>query len=345
MSYFKEYLKRNGIKILSESEKGYRIKAFWRNGKGPNVLVSRKNGRWYDFVTAESGDFDSLKKLVNGEELPETNKRNTDADDSYQEIDEMEKPEKTYNEDILKRLVFDHSYWKNRKIGEETIKFFKIGCAHSGALLNRIVSPIYRFDGKIHGFVGRDLLKSQNKTKYQRPKYKIKGDASKFIYPLHVKDKEGISPCLKEIEKRKSVFLVESTGDMMALWGKGYKNVLTTFGLNISSKLMACLNTFHNTKIILSLNGDDRGLLAILKNGIKLLNYFDPEDIYICIPEKGDMLDNIDVLDNVLDSKNQKLFMDEFTNIFDKIKRKQSKNFVIPKYLFAIYHKLKKEKK
>ena len=109
-----------------------------------------------------------------------------------------------------------------------------------------------------------------------------------WVYPLYVNEETRDS-----IRDNQSVILVESIGDMLNLHEHGHKNVLVTFGLDISSKLVCSTLSLNAQNIIISLNNDfgsseNRGLNASIKNYLKLLNYYSPDQISICLPNKKD---------------------------------------------------------
>ena len=67
------------------------------------------------------------------------------------------------------------------------------------------------------------------------------------------------------------MIFVESIGDLLNLNENGYHNVLVTFGLDISTKLICATLSLNLKSIIISLNNDsnserNRGLEASVKN-------------------------------------------------------------------------------
>jgi DNA primase len=121
-----------------------------------------------------------------------------------------------------------------------------------------------------------------------RPKWKHIGRKKSWVYPLYVNEETRAS-----IEENQSVIFVESIGDMLNLHEHDHKNVLVTFGLDISSKLVCSTLSLNPQKIFISLNNDfssseNRGLNASIKNYLKLLNYYNPDQISICLPNKKD---------------------------------------------------------
>jgi DNA primase len=90
---------------------------------------------------------------------------------------------------------------------------------------------------------------------------------------------------IREINK---VILVESIGDMLALWEAGVKNSIVTFGLEISLEILNQLLRMDVDKITISFNNDegnnDRGNIAAYKGRKKLLKYFDSKQVEIKLP-------------------------------------------------------------
>ena len=82
----------------------------------------------------------------------------------------------------------------------------------------------------------------------------------------------------------------------MALFEKGYKNNLVTFGLGISSKICSALVALSPEKIIISSNNDsdgdtNHGLISACKSFLQLCSIFDPSKIEIRLPLKNDFFD------------------------------------------------------
>ena len=97
----------------------------------------------------------------------------------------------------------------------------------------------------------------------------------------------------KEIEKKRSVHIVESIGDCLSLYDNGVKNVLVSFGLNISPKFIAKLSGIPIDKIFISFNNDfnserNRGFEGAIKSIFKLADCIDFEKIYFAPPANND---------------------------------------------------------
>ena len=83
---------------------------------------------------------------------------------------------------------------------------------------------------------------------------------------------------------------------MLNLFEHGFKNVFVTFGLDVSPQLICHLMALNVGRVIISFNNDESkplnaGLTGSLKTYLKLLNYFDVDKLYICLPTKNDFGD------------------------------------------------------
>ena len=118
------------------------------------------------------------------------------------------------------------------------------------------------------------------------------------------------------------VLIVESIGDALSCIENGITNVLVSFGLDLSSKLICSIISFNFKKIILSFNNDSNkennaGMNASVKNYLKLINYYDKNNIKICLPLKNDFGD---MNSDDFSKWKEKLNVIESTNQLPKIK-------------------------
>ena len=282
---------------LADRGSYWQTNAIFRNGDNKTAIQIYKNtGVWKDHV--QNSTFSPFSRLV--EITLGTNDKNRlkqfldedDLGDNYNRLTNSEKleMEEIYPENCLERLLPHYKFYNDRGISEETLKSLKGGYATTGKLYGRFVFPIYNEHKQIHGFSGRDMNSSSN-----RPKWKHVGRKTGWIYPLYANPETE-----QAINETQSVILVESIGDLLNLNEHGYKNVLVTFGLDVSTKLICATLSLNINKIVLSLNNDkasseNRGLNASIKNYLKLLNYYNPEKVLICLPTEkdfGDMSDD-----------------------------------------------------
>ena len=288
----KECLMGLGYK-LSDRGSYWQTNALFRNGDNSTAIQIYKNtGVWKDYV--QNSPYSPLQKLVEitlGTNDPKEIKKYIDVEDvgtMYNKVssDEKIKMEEVYPEECLEKLLPHYKFYNDRGIADDILKSLKGGFAMNGKLNKRFVFPIYNEHKQIVGFSGRDMIKSENSK--NRPKWKHIGTKKSWIYPLYANEETA-----KNIRDKKEVILVESIGDLLKLNQFGHKNVLVTFGLDISTKLTCALVSLDVDRIILSLNNDEssernRGLEASIKNYLKLLNFFDKDKIMICLPNKKD---------------------------------------------------------
>tara|TARA_Y100000361_G_C11135016_1_gene331331 strand:- start:275 stop:1330 length:1056 start_codon:yes stop_codon:yes gene_type:complete len=282
---------------LQDRGKYWQTNAIFRNGDNKTAIqIYKDTGIWKDYVaetpfmpfeklieiTLGTKDKDVIKKYIK-EEVDFSFKR---KDNTVEKL-EMEK---IYPEDSLSKLLPHYDFYNKRGISTETLKFFKGGLATGGAMYQRYVFPIYNKDGLIHGLSGRDMAGSES-----RPKWKHMGVKSKWSYPLYVPQNKTF-PIYDFISDCREVILVESIGDMLNLHENGHKNVLCTFGLDVSPSLICSLVSINPSEIIISLNNDsskenNAGLQSSIKNYLKLTSHFDFDKISICLPNKNDFGD------------------------------------------------------
>ena len=292
MSYdIKETLKSLGYK-LTDRGRYWQTTAIWRDGNNRTAIqIYKDSGKWKDHV--EGTKFMRFELLVR-KTLGTNNKYAIDKYIKRQDLDleslTHNKPEKIvmeeiFDKEILNKLLPHYKFYNQRGISNKTLRFFMGGFATYGQMNKRFVFPIFNHHQQIHGFAGRDMTSSDS-----RPKWKHIGKKSKWIYPAFIGNISEI------ISSYREVILVESIGDMLALYEKGIKNVLVTFGLDVSPTLICHLSGIGVEKITLSLNNDlnkkdNRGLNSCIKNYLKLLGHFDSSFLRICLPLQNDFGD------------------------------------------------------
>ena len=269
---------------LKDYGKEYRTKPLYRESDNDTVLkIYKDSGHWFDFKENISGDFNSLVSMTLKLENPEKAKewlkdKNFSFNRTFEPTKPLLKSTKKFDIDLLNNLDQDNKYWNKRGVDNQTLLDFKGGVAKAGKMKNRYVFPIFDIKNNIIGFSGRDI------TGISKIKWKHLGEKNDFLYPLFLNS--------NEIEKQKEIILVESIGDMLSLYQAGIKNVLVTFGTNLSlSILNYCLKT-DMKKIYISLNNDSNknnaGNIAAEKTYARLKRYFDDKQLKISLPTKKD---------------------------------------------------------
>ena len=274
MHPIREILINEGYRL---TEKGdfWRTSARYRGGDNETSLsIHKKTGWFHDFVTGDKGPPEKLVSIINGQSVK--------FDKIYQAPEaEKIKVTKYYPDSILETFLPDYKLFLDRGISLATLKLFGAGLCHYGKLRNRICFPIYAQNGKIMGFQGRWFYeKTPEKT---IPKWKNIGDKKDWLYPCTL-NKDIIQSCGE-------IILVESIGNLIALWEAGYKNAICIFGTSISSKQFNYILGLNPQKIYISTDNDEiecKGPEAAEKIKAKLTKFFDESKIIIALPPKKD---------------------------------------------------------
>ena len=287
---YKDTLEKLGYN-LQDCGNHWRTRAIYRNGKtNTSVIIYKDSGVWRDFgADTQSKPFNALvRETLNTDDPKVLSSYLVDSDQTYKsEKKEKIEMEKIYPESYLDKLLPMKTFYEKRGISGSVQSIFKCGYAGGGKMYRRIVFPIYDLDKNIHGFSGRTILNDDN-----TPKWKHMGKKTNWVYPHHISS--------NSIDENREVILVESIGDCLALHEAGFKNVLVTFGLDASSKLISYLNTFELDRIIVATNNDkdkeiNSGGIASVKAVAKLAQVFDLSIIRVNPPlcnDFGEMLES-----------------------------------------------------
>lgn len=269
---------------LKDCGKEYRAKPLYRESDNDTVLkIYKDSGHWFDFKENISGDFTSLVSMTLKLEDPAKAKewlkdKNFSFVRSFEPTKPLIKSTKKFDSEILQNLELDHQYWNKRNITNDTLIQFRGGVAKAGKMKNRYVFPIFDLNNNIIGFSGRDV------TNLSKIKWKHLGEKNDFLYPLFLNS--------ETIQSKKEIILVESIGDMLSLWQAGIKNVLVTFGTNLSLGILNYCLKIDAKKIYISLNNDSNknnaGNIGAEKTYARLKRYFDDRQLQIALPTKKD---------------------------------------------------------
>jgi len=287
MTDYKSVLESLGYR-LKDHGAYWRTSALYRSGDNSTALqIYKDTGVWKDYV--EDSMFLPFEALV--QKTLNTNDKSvlksylkSDSVNIYSKLPKKNllSEEKSFPVSVLNKLLPHYDFYLNRSVSVETLEKFKCGLAMSGKMYQRVVFPIFRSDGRIHGFSGRKV------TDDPRPKWLHNGRCSDWFYPYYT-----IDEVVSAIEEERCVHIVESVGDCISLFDAGVKNVLVSFGLNISPKFISRLNGLSVDKIFISFNNDfhaesNRGFEGSIKSIFKLCDQIDFEKIYFCPPSEND---------------------------------------------------------
>ena len=186
------------------------------------------------------------------------------------------------------------SYFKERGFTDETIKEFQLGYstdAWSGLtdtalkkgyqlkylestglsivketkqfdrFKGRVMFPIHSMSGRVLGFGGRILAKNEKAAKYLNSPESDIYHKSKVLY--------GIYYAKQTIAKEDNCYLVEGYTDVIQLYQKGVKNVVSSSGTALTPDQIRLINRLTKNITVL-FDGDPAGIRAALR-GIDLI--------------------------------------------------------------------------
>ena len=269
----KDILLEAGCK-LTDCGKFWKTAATYRGGVNRTSLsIDKRTGWAFDFGTNAKFSPEALTQILAGKHVDFSSF-------VVEEAVEKIKVSKTYNKDVLKRLLPDYDLFLDRGISKETLDLFEAGLATSGKLRNRICFPIYNRKGKIMGFSGRWF----KENKYDEiPKWKHVVKKQEACYPCHLNE--------QIIREKREIIITESIGDTIKLWEAGFKTGLCIFGTSISNKQLTYIIGLDPSRIIVATNNDEvdsKGPAAARKIQGKLLKFFAKEKVMIRLPTLND---------------------------------------------------------
>jgi hypothetical protein len=272
-----------GYQQLRETSKEFRMRPLYRDSDNNTVLSIRKEtGRWLDFKLGIGGNLFDLIELHSIDDISQwMAERDFDVSEFIPANNGPKiKVPKKFDKNSLLKLVKDTSYWEGRNIEKGTLNRFGGGVARVGKLANRYVFPIFNGRGEVVGFSGRDLLELDYS---ERPKWKHIGDTAYWVYPAQLNN--------QILQKTRVVILVESIGDVLALFNAGIENVICLFGINVGAGIVNYLLKIDAEHIVIALNNDRESLVGntrALKIKEQLLQYFDDSQVEVNLPDKKD---------------------------------------------------------
>lgn len=280
---------------LQESGREYRCKPLYRESNNNTSLrIFKDNGSFTDFSVGIKGSFIDLIKLSLGlKDFSAAKKwlenKGVECSKTARRNKIKMKSEKIYPPEILTRLLPHTAYWEKRGVTKQTLADFRGGLATGGKMFRRYVFPIFDKNERIVGFSGRLIAPTQSAL---APKWKQIGDKKKWMYPFHL--------CENEVRRTKRVYLVESIGDMLALWQAGIHNVLVMFGTTLFEQRAISLVSLDLDTVYICNNNEPDNIVkfgdkeivpafeGVKKNHKTLSKYFDKSSIVIKLPTKKD---------------------------------------------------------
>ena len=305
----------------------------FKNEKTPSFTVNDEKGFYHCFSTSEHGNiFDFLmktKSLRFGEtvkvlalEAGMQEYRFTKYDKEKEEkFNKYKKIIKEYSEYFQKQLFdkknsFALNYLKERKLSDEAIKKFQLGYVPINNFFdelskkysteeikstglyyfveknqkfidrfkNRIIFPIFNLSGEVIAFGGR-IISGDNFAKYiNSPETEFYKKGRQLFNLNFAKDERSNS---------NEVIIVEGYMDVISLYSRGIKNVISNSGTALTENQINLIWKFFSDPII-CLDGDKSGQLAAIRIAERLFSLINEENkIYFSILGQGKDPDDI----------------------------------------------------
>jgi hypothetical protein len=257
----RDILEEAGFSIHSESNGFYRMMPIHRDSNNPTALsVNKTTGFFHDFATGERGSLARLIKISTGENIKF---ESAPAPVNF-------KKELPFNPAGCVTTLFpSYTFYNKKGISTETLKLFESGFCQGGKMYARYTFPIINPDNSLMGYAGRAIAPHPKK-------WKNIGPTSKWLYPLKWSK--------EHILKHREVIIVESIGNMLALWECGYKHVIVCFGTAMSKTIISSLISLNPDRILLAMDNDDNelnpGASAAARHRKELEKWFD--NLKIC---------------------------------------------------------------
>lgn len=277
----KEILEKVGYS-LKDDGLYWRSKAIYRQGDNPSSLrINKTTGGFVDFPANKSGTFKDLIKLSlnisDPKELNDIFKLNL-SDLKESNTSDKLKIKSKFNFEEIGTLVNNFSFYKGRGISEEVQREFGLKVCMSGKMCRRVIFPIYDRNLNVIGISGRSIFPDND------IKWKKLGMSRDWCYPIHLSE--------PHIKQKKEVILVESIGDVLALYNAGIKNVLNLGGIKLLKGVKQELIRLCPEKVYISTNNEPdnqfRGNDAAKQILKELSILFNVDKLEIKLPPKKD---------------------------------------------------------
>tara|TARA_Y100001958_G_C21211373_1_gene537074 strand:+ start:60 stop:1841 length:1782 start_codon:yes stop_codon:yes gene_type:complete len=305
----------------------------FKNEKTPSFTVNDEKGFYHCFSTGEHGNiFDFLMKTRSlkfgeavrtlaseaGMEIYKFTKYDKEKEEKYYKYKKIIEEYCDYSQKQLfdEKYSFALSYLKGRKLSEETIKKFKLGYVPNSDFFHelkknysmedikstglyyfieerkkyvdrfkgRITFPIFNLSSDVIAFGGR-IINNDKLAKYINSPETEFYKKGKQIFNLNFAKDERTSS--------KEVIIVEGYMDVISLYSKGIKNVISNSGTALTESQINLIWKFFSDPII-CLDGDKSGQQAAIRIAERLFSLLNSENkIFFTILEQGKDPDDI----------------------------------------------------
>ena len=291
------------------------VKQIWKDfssGKGGTAITFLMEHE--HFTYPEAIKYLANKYNIEVEETEQTNEQKLESDEMESLYLVSDYASKFFQKTLKKTdegKSIGLSYFKERGFTEDTINRFQLGYCKdewtsftdqaikdsykieflekSGLTIvkedkkfdrfkGRVIFPILSMSGRVLGFGGRTLKTSKSTAKY------LNSPESKIYYKSKVL--YGLFHAKQEIAKQDNCFLVEGYTDVMRMYERGIRNVVSSSGTALSSDQIRLINRLTNNITVVfdgdsaGINAAFRGIDIILEQGmnVKICNLPEGED-------------------------------------------------------------------
>lgn len=176
---------------------------------------------------------------------------------------------------VRQSLQIPSSYYLDRGYSESILNKYDIGFCDkpNKEMFNRVVVPIYSNDGQyIVGCSGRSIFDACTKCKHYHNLNEECPDKNnlwkycKWKHNAGFKSQEHLYNfwfAKEEIQKTKTIILVESPGNVWRLEEAGIHNSVAIFGSSLSDKQKLLIDSSGAMNIVLLMDNDDAGKKAV----------------------------------------------------------------------------------
>ncbi len=343
MKYPKEYLNeiKTRLKISTVVSKSVALKkrgkeyvglSPFKNEKTPSFTVNDEKEFYHCFATSEHGNiFDFLMKTQNfkfGEAVKHLaqlagmqpylfSKQDEEREKKWKKyLNIYSQYVDFYHNELLKNDTYSNArdYLKNRSLGKEEVKKFKIGyveknpnffdkfkdqfneqtLVESGLFYldekkkiyverfkGRLIFPINNISGHPIALGGRIIEQSDYLAKYINSPETLFFKKGSNLYNLDLARKLS--------NKLSDIYLVEGYMDVIGLSKNGIENAVANLGTSLTDKQILTLNQFFDD-IIICFDGDESGYKAALRAAENSIKDLKPEKqiSFLFLPDKED---------------------------------------------------------
>ena len=170
MTRVETYLQQRGYEF-SDTADSLLIPCPFHDDNNPSLSVQRQRGVFKCFACEEKGNFPKLIAEIDGisyDEAQDMLDVGFDLTNSVDELSHLVDPKQSKKRYVDEDYFFDYfpeidgifdKYLKRRKITQRSVDRCGIRCSYAGKFRNRVVVPVYDYDGRMISFNARSVFR------------------------------------------------------------------------------------------------------------------------------------------------------------------------------------------